>query len=262
MDPHAQDLVAGWLLDDGSGFRARDFVGKNHCVLTGFADPSTAASGWNPGRYGKTPVFDGANDHMNRVDTTNSALDFNDGEPISIAIGGLLHTVASNQTLLTKGRTGADETNYTLRSEGGRLTFYYRNTGDGWEIFRSSAIIFTANVPYDIVVTNVFGGGSVVRMYVNGVEYAGGWISGDGTGAPYVNNNSFQIGAINSGGGEQWDGPIDYMYIYKRVLLRSTAQELHMRPFQMFVSPFWAWLSSVVGPPAGIEIFRRRIEGY
>lgn len=65
---HRQIPEGGWwLFQDGAGgtaYNIVDLTGDTDGVFTNIDIPRSANSGWNPGKFGKTPIYDGTNDEI------------------------------------------------------------------------------------------------------------------------------------------------------------------------------------------------------
>ena len=65
-------LAGYWPFLEGSGNRALDStLNRNHGTLLGFSDPSTATSGWNPGRRGKSLKLNGTTNYITMGNVLN-----------------------------------------------------------------------------------------------------------------------------------------------------------------------------------------------
>lgn len=105
--------------------------------------------------------------------------------------------------------------------------------------------------------------GTAIRLYINGVLEDSGTIGALGSHA----NEPGLLGCFAGTSplaGFEWDGTIITMFRYNRPLVASEVAQLYPNPYPMFEPIFDPSLFGfvAVAPPAGIEIFRRRIEGY
>ena len=164
--PLARGLVGFWLLNEGAGLKALDFSGlSNHGALTN--GPT-----WGAGRYGKAVSFDGSNDYIEVQNS--SSLQFSGAVPITISVLFKPAQVTGYGTFLVKGRyTSATDTNYALRqsSTGKKLEFYFNQTASAqWHVWTTTNDVITStDVFYHVVVRYLFGTGSSIAVFVNGV---------------------------------------------------------------------------------------------
>ncbi len=238
MHPHAQGLVAGWLLDDGGGFRARDFVGKNHGLLNGFADPPTATSGWGPGELGARLAYQGDDDYVVIADKPTLHLGTGD---FTIVFAATPLTSDTAYVMAKDSFTGNGE--WSIRYSAG--TVWFRADTEQAEAYTNTAMA----MPQSTLTHGVYvRSGDDVLGYTDGtlaVTAAGQLVGADfdGTAVLYIGRQA---------GGSYWNGSMEYFYIYNRALAADEVSDVFLRPFQMFVSPFWAWLSGIAAPAARI----------
>lgn len=113
---------------------------------------------------------------------------------------------------IDKGNTGNDRQNYGMVIVGGELQSSYRN--GAFHSRRTTDTPFTANNTwYHCVGKTTSAVASSNKLYVNGVERAAGWDSGDGTLALLTNNDDLDIGIarVHSAG---LDGDLDEIRIH------------------------------------------------
>jgi len=113
-----------------------------------------------------------------------------------------------------------------------------------------------SNVWYRVVAVNY--SDRTKKLYVNNVDD-----SGEGKGENPASGGFFYIGQRGDNS-KFFDGQLGYVMVFNRALTASEIALLYREPFFMFErEPIELWAAATQGggaPPAGIPIFRRRIE--
>jgi hypothetical protein len=178
--------------------------------------------------------FDGTDDHVVISDPgIGSVFDFNTGENITISAWIRPESFPEQwNTFLTKGSTPSAFANFgcqvvddDLDGVDGRLDFFYRDSTDtSWNEYQTNADVILTNNWYHVVFTYTFGTGSSLKIFVNGTEIVGSWVSRDGNDNPLVSNAELWLGADDNAPygspNELFDGIIDEVRISN--LARST----------------------------------------
>lgn len=127
--------LVGWWPGNGSGGILRDCSGRNnHGMLTNFAAPFTATSGWAPGYQGGNGAlaFDGTNDYVNVGTPSALAFEYTDKFSIDAWIRTPTTTAYSNVTFVSKILGVNPFTGYALASvDNTHYTAYLINSTGG-----------------------------------------------------------------------------------------------------------------------------------
>lgn len=241
--PLTRGMVACWLFNEGMGDQVHDLISGNDGQLTNFAIPRTVISGWNPGDSGAALEFDNDDDF---IDIGTKAL-------FGLAAVSVAVKVRTNQVAIEREIVSKADFGYRLMlSAASPYRFQFNTNGS----FKNGFSGIGATVGKWHSGVGTFDG--IARCYMDGQD---GTSQADT--ALVTTDNQLTIGVRASDTTtNNWHGGIEYVYIYNRALSAVEVMALHIAPYQMFGFDPWAWLSVVVGAPAGIEIFRRRIEGY
>ena len=219
-------LVGYWAFNESSGTSAADSSGNgNNGTLTN-------GPLWTTGRAGGALDFDGTNDFVNVPD--NSLFDFERTNSFSISAWIYRDTSTTEDDIIEKVDSTAGWQGYAL---------WLQSDGSGDDdrliislVTAASADIVTktpvGSIPQGawthIVVTySGTGVASGVTAYINGVSQAMTVSQDDlGTGS-MLNNNSVTIGTdVANGACCEFDGKIDEVRIYNRVLTNAEIQAL------------------------------------
>lgn len=237
-DPLTRGLVGCWLMNEGSGGRINDYSGNgNHGIVS--ADNAPV---WTGGESG--PALDWA---------AQSGDDYyNCGAGSSLDITGEITIVASfkpvtDQTFLTIcGKEGTSS--YWLfqsPAESRELGFYA-----GGSISYSDRPIYTVGEWCHVVCASKGAGGTL--WYINGVLR--GTLSECGNMASNPTDPLY-IGIDPRDQTDYgFDGVLNYIYIYNRILSASEIAQLYREPFFMSKRvPIWMYKSLVV-PTVGGQV--------
>ena len=170
--------------------------------------------------------FDGSDDYLDIDDPgTGSVLDFDDEDPITLSAWVYPENLSSYDTFLAKGSTAVSiNTNYGLQFDAsGTVNFWYYDSSI-FQWYQTTGTVSTDEWAH-ILMTYTFGTGSSIKIYINGVEQSGSWISGNGDTAPVVSNESLWLGANGNASGnptsEEFDGFLDEVKIYNYAMTVS-----------------------------------------
>lgn len=229
--------VAAWIMNEGSGNKIYDIIGGNH----GAFGAGAAAPSWVPGRNGPALDFDGANDYVDC------------GTPGSLSIAGNItveieiypKVLGDYDRIISKGSGG--DGSYIISLGTGVATrdliIRYQYSGATYDANIPSAIY--ANTWYRVAFTF---DGTIVRVYINGIEYTGG----SGSGYSFGSQSRLTIGCRNDPS-NYFDGIINEVKISNRKRDISEIQQLYIAPYCWFAQPFQAELM-YAAPPAGLSI--------
>jgi hypothetical protein len=228
--PPTTGLAAHWKLDEASGTNAADSVASADGTLTNFI----ASPGWDTtgGILGGTLDFVGDNDYIDLTATAGGLLQNVGGasaslwfRPDTIDTGVEIF----NGNALISFSAGAAATNSRLAiaigntdeiSVGARAS-----DAEGWHDLDSTTSPLTAGQWYHVVGVADYPN-DILYIYLNGELLTSGKTSNPGAFAATTSNtasSNVAIGAEDDGGSDYFDGLIDDVRVYSRVL---TAQEI------------------------------------
>ncbi|MCK4757050.1 MAG: DUF2341 domain-containing protein [Thermoplasmata archaeon] len=104
---------------------------------------------------------------------------------------------------------------YYFRTDNNVLSFYYYSAGSP-HVY-GTGVVLTAGEWQHVAMTYTSGIGSSMKIYVNGVEKAGAWSTGNGNNPLVSNAANVWIGACQSGD-YFFDGDLDRVKIHNRIL--------------------------------------------
>lgn len=207
-------LVGYWELDETTGSTvASDSSGNGNNGSLHDMDP---ANDWVPGQIEGGLDFDGSDD---RVDVPyDPSLSLVDGITLAAWIWANPGGLSLYDLVFNKGTTG-DNQNYWLGTIDDEITFgWYRS---GYFEFNTSGVKLQTESWYHIAAT-FNNAADEVYVYLNGSE-VGFWST---TQEPITNTDGLYIGT--SPGGADWNGKMDDLRIYNRVLSPGAISALHM----------------------------------
>ena len=196
--------IAHWKLDDGSGVLATDSEGGHDGTVTGAA--------WTTGHLGGALDFNGASDQVLVADDPALSL------TSEFTLMGWINadTLSAHQLVFNKGLTGNNQ-NYWLGTVGDEITFGFY-TG-GYREFNTTAENLSTGQWYHIAAT-FDDAADDVRVYLDGTEV----LADTTTYSPTANGEALQIGKSQQG--EHWNGRLDDLRIYDRVLGASEIADI------------------------------------
>lgn len=208
----ASGLVGYWKFDEGIGTTANDSSGNSNTgILT-----NMESTDWVDGNRNKALIFDGVDEYVN---VSESSLPI--GSTITIEAWIIPEEITSKKGIVVKGQSGV-LWEYGLIKFGDEIG-YRMTSGD----FITDANVLTQDEPHHVVVVgDEFA--QTIDVYVNGVKYEhSSLIFGGGS---WTNNfiasstNPLQIGNASGRFTEYFDGTIDEVRIYSRVLSAAEIQ--------------------------------------
>lgn len=215
MKPNAghwasKGLVGCWLMNEGSGNKVYDLSGNgNHG--TNVNTPS-----WSPGKYGIAPLMSG--DEVNHYDTNFDSSPYSELTVISFV---RIDSIAYGYE-------------YVADHSDGTAGFGLRRWEDGIEFF-----CYVGGDHGTVLSNRSFTAGEYV--HIAAVHLTSNTLYLDGT---YDNSTASSLGIDDStdtmrigaqfDGSEEWDGLIEYLFIYNRALSASEIAQLYREPFCMF----------------------------
>lgn len=178
------------------------------------------ADDWVVDERGWALDADGVLDHLSVPDRTA----LNITKEITIAVSYKLTADVIPQTLCAKRSKPASTKfrnwHFSI-SNGNDLVFHYQeddaSTQHNWTTTSTQADI---GVWYDAVMTFRWGDGGSLKMTVNGLDAAGSWTLGDGSGTPEVTPYPMTIGvrSIHETANDELNGRIGSVLVYDRLM--------------------------------------------
>lgn len=231
--PLSKGLVGHWLMNERMGDKIYDLSGnKNTGSLINISHPSTATSGWNPGKFGCTLNFNGVNNYVNAG--TGGSVTGN------LTITAWIKRGTNNawRTIVSKGESTQDYAhNYVLWLSTTNTLYLAFGNNDGVtdRDFETTNAIDT-NWHHIVAIIN---SATDMKIYVDGVSQAGTY--GGSTSTVLTPNSKKLLIGSSSTTTEFWIGTIDEVRIYdrgyKRLLSALSAAEviqLYKEPFCIF----------------------------
>lgn len=210
-------LAGYWKLDDGSGTSVTD------SSVNGNTGTLTNGPTWGTGQIGGGADLDGTNDYISVTTSTPANLNLTDS--FSLSMWFKANTVGTSQTLFSAGLLNNNkgfqiQTSSCTGGNSGNICIE-RNVAGGNEQIRALGAAYATGTWNHLVVTVQ---GTAVVMYVNGANWG---LTGSWTG----NINSYLGTAYEIGrrldGAQTWNGSIDEVRVYNRVLSADEAIQLY-----------------------------------
>jgi hypothetical protein len=223
----AAGLVGQWRFDEGSGGAAADSSGN------GNAGALAGSTQWVAGKHGGALRFDGGGGQM-RV-AKASVL-----EPAgAITAQAWVRSAASPgrfRYVVAKGANSCIAASYGLYSgDDGGLAFYVSSAlGFDYTVSSSAGV-----APWDgawHLATGTFDG-TVVRLYLDGVQVGSGVPRLSGIGYGMTSTDDVFVGHYDGCGDHDFGGDIDDVKIFDRALTASEVKAQYAYAFQGFFSP-------------------------
>ena len=200
--------IAHWKLDEASGTIAIDSEGGHDGTLTN--GPT-----WNPAVVAGGLTFDGINDHILVPHDANLSL--TEGMTF-MAWANTTVDSGGRKAIISKDLTGNGVSNYWFGIKDKRVEFGFWADG-GFRSFKAGTADLSIDTWYHLA-ASFDNATDIVSLYVDGVEIDQGSIS---------HNPSIEVADLMIGGsitGEYWNGQLDEVRIYDRVLEVSEISEL------------------------------------
>lgn len=221
-------LVGYYKFDEGVGTVITDSSGnRNHGRMVSMANPPTATSGWESGKFGKGLKFDGTDDYVNMGDVfdferTNS---FSISAWIKTGADGVLMMIASKLDS-TSPYPGFQF--FVDTSAAGDLLYVDLissvSLGNYIEV-KGSTDINDGKWHNVAMVYSGTSAASGIKIYVDGVQESMATVV-DSLSASILNNINFEIGA-RDGADYSFNGSIDEARVYNRALLAAEVKKLY-----------------------------------
>ena len=214
-------LLAAWILNEGTGGIVTDAVGVNTGAVNG-------APVWDEGGL----LF--AADTTDYVDCGNDdSLDLADGFTLVFRCkGNLSANMSPFSNTSTFGNTG-----WGVRvTSGGNIVFLKYGIGG----INSGTAIITDAVWTTAAMTK---DGANYEFFQNGISKA----TPTGAGDPSASTGNLHIGR-RFDAAEPWDGSIDYIYIWDRILDDREIALVHSNPYIMFHENEFGFLTAAAAP--------------
>jgi len=204
-------VVGSWHFDEGSGTTAYDSSGNDN--------DGTLINGptWVDGKFGKALQYDGSDDYVEVPDSTS--LDIPEGSKISITAWVKADAFNTPNLILAKATSGS-KGNYHFGVHNGQYLYFSFYNG-GWRELRDDTTPLSTGTWYFVAVT-FDSSTDECKLYINGNNVKTGSI-------PYdliTNDESLTI-ARYLGGGNPWDGIIDELHIYNKILTQEEISDLY-----------------------------------
>ena len=208
----ARPAVGIWRMEEGAGTSTADSSGNGNAgTLINMADPATATSGWTTsGKFGNALNFDGTNDRV----SIGSDVIGTGADSISAWIYARSYGGASFGRIEDNGQTL-----FYLNNINGANIPGLRFTSNGaTNAADSAAGSIQLSTWYHVVATRNSSG--TANLYINGVLSG---TANQASGAPVAGTTNVQIGGRTADNARNFDGLIDEVRVYNRVL---TATEI------------------------------------
>ena len=220
-------LVGYWTFDGGdmTATTARDRSGNGN---TGTLSGTTRAAG----KIGQGLSFDGVDDTINAGDvaSVDTATD------LSGCAWVKHNTITGDNVILAKNNSGTDGFQFFRDDTGassGRTDTYTISVFDSADTDSSSlegatnaSLLQSGTMTY-VCFTFMAASGTGLRLYVNGVEDANSPVSTSAVGAINAGANVLRIGTLSDGTTSPFDGLLDDVRVYTRVLTSSEITRLY-----------------------------------
>jgi len=221
----SEGLIAYWHFDEGKGETTTDFpANRNNGRIYG--------ARWTDGVSGSGLFFDGVNDYVEIP--SSSSLNLNNFITIEVWINQDSPD-ASDRTIIAKGPSTTDMSNYDLRVLRGKIRFLFKDPTISWKVYSTINPVVKENSWTHIVVVHNWGKATSTRIYVNGVETAGAWIVGSGNES--VVANSYPLYISGAGKLKGFNGIIDEVSIWNRALNAEEIKERYRLFAKTLTSP-------------------------
>ncbi|MFW2403867.1 MAG: DNRLRE domain-containing protein [Gammaproteobacteria bacterium] len=228
LDPGTSGPLAHWKLDETTGLNAVDSIGGHNGTLTN--GPS-----WTSGQLDGGLSFDGSNDYIN-VPHDDTLL-LTQGMTFT-AWSNTLDNGGGYQAIISKDTPANGASNYWFGIENDELVFGFWAEGSFRSVKTATANL-ASNTFYHLA-ASFDNATDEVRLYVDGTEVQTGSITFE----PTTETADLMIGG--SIDAEYWNGVLDDVRMYDRVLTLSDIAELATPP------PAPTKLLMVVGSPSSL----------
>lgn len=231
----ARGLVGCWLFNEGSGSKIFDLSGNNN---SGSLDNVI----WKPGKFGSSTEYDGTNTQVVIPDSPELA--FGNGtsdKPFSVLVYAYIKSGSTDTILLSKSPqvTGSltENLEWILYIPCLRPIFRMYDFNGGHQIYNYADDEVYGDKWHQFVGTyDGSGGQNGILVYVDGIEVPATPASAGTYVAMHDTDSPIRIGRMLPGGSwdSGFDGRIDCVMIWNRVLFASEIAWLAREPFCMF----------------------------
>lgn len=208
-------LVGYWKLDEGTGTSAADASVNAITALTLTNGPL-----WTTGRIGSGIDFDGTNDYATTADT--ATLDFADGEVFTVTGWFNRDTFTTADQVFAKQANSFDAGYGMYIDTTDQIYFTVYDGTDLYSLETASGLIIATGWHHFAAVW----GDTTAALYVDGVLVSTTPAGTIGNIGSLANANPFRIGA-SADGSQPFDGKIDEIRVYDRVLSPSEITDLY-----------------------------------
>ena len=239
--PLARGLTGCWLLNEATGEKVADCgLGRNN----GSFHYATTPPVWRPGKHG--PALEFGTDRCIDCGTGKFGWDLTN----QVSVVSLVNQSA-NQTNTIFARSAYVRPVRLHAQSGGRAS--WRVYTDGTDCLITSTSSHATNGSEWVHVAGTWRAGHG-RLYVNGALEVS---ESSSTGSLTTTDNQFVGIGGTYGGGYLYcfDGKIEYIFVYNRVLSAEQVRWLRREPFAMFagsISPAWIHVPSTIVSLAGL----------
>lgn len=205
-------LLAHWKMDDAAGLTAVDSVGSNDGTLEN-------GPGWVVGRLDGALRFDGGNDYVAAPHQADLSLT---AQMTFIAWANTNNNSGGYKSIVAKDIPGNGASNYWFGMWNDELVFGFWASGGFRSVRTLGAGISEGSWTH--LAASFDNATDDVRLYVNGTEVLAGSLAWE----PTAETADLWIG--HSVDGEYWDGMLDDVLIYERVLSAGEIAALSTPP--------------------------------
>jgi len=177
------------------------------------------------GQANKAYSFDGSS---NYIDAGNNSV-LNIVNDISIEVWEKRNVIGTWQALVDRRDIGSGNSiNYLLVwTNDNKILFNYREIGTQANQIWATTDSFTDTAWHNIVLTYTFGVGTSIKVYVDGQLKAGSWAGSNGNAVPVNVSNSYLNVGKTVNNYYYFNGSIDDVHIYNRVLSATEITDLY-----------------------------------
>jgi hypothetical protein len=215
------NTVALWHLEETNGDLAGDDVFDETANNNdGEFNGSGIATSVVDGIFGKARSFNGVDDYI--VVAHDSSQNITGGITISAWVS--INTVSGAKTIVDKMYTADAKIQYAFDITDDELYFAYKDQSAAYHDYQTSSANLSTNTWYHVAVSFTFGTGSSMKMFVNGSEESGSWLTNDGNGSALSGSRDLWIGRQeHTSFPNLFDGIIDELRISN---VAHTAEEI------------------------------------
>ncbi len=236
----SRGLVGCWIMNEGAGSKIYDLSGSNKSGL--FVNAPT----WIPSGI-KT-------DGTSYIRLGVEATDYRYTDKISFAVKFKPATLtgSGNAAICGKRSSGGSGSGWSLIQMNltAGLRFYVEGVSN---VNTAHIITLDWHTLYGIYEGRVING---LRSYLyspTGITIDINDPSGMTTEIE-PNGAKLSLCCADGAGGQQWDGEIEYLFLWHRIISPSEISQLHADPYAMFVDPMVYWGQGAAEAPGGLSM--------